>query len=291
MNQKSSSPLSIAILLVVALIAFAGNSLLNRAALSGIGAIDWASFTAIRIISGALFLWMLMAIKNRNMADALPRTGSFVSGFALFAYAAAFSYSYITLGAGIGALILFASVQFTLQFIAITRGNIPSWVEALGLIIAMIGLIIFISPSGGTMNNFAWQGYALMMVAGIAWGIYSWIGRSAERPALATARNFIAAAPLCLLVIPFMLPNEMSGYGVILALASGIVTSGLGYVIWYAVLPKISVSIAATAQLSVPAIAAIGGIIFLDEAITKTFLFGSILIFTGIGLTILGKGR
>ncbi len=287
MTSKTTSLLATMLMLLLALMAFAGNSLLNRAALNGSGAIDWASFTIIRIISGALFLWFIMASKDRHFTKALPRKGSFISGFALFIYAATFSYAYITLGAGIGALILFASVQFTLQAITIFKGNMPSWLEATGLLIAVGGLIIFISPSGGItmLNSFAWQGYALMISAGVAWGIYSWIGRSAQKPALATARNFIAAAPLCLLLMPFT-AADISTYGIILALASGIITSGLGYVIWYAVLPKISVSLAATAQLSVPAIATIGGILFLDEAITKTFLLGSGLIFTGIGLTI-----
>jgi len=279
--------------LLLALIAFAGNSLLNRAALSGNGAIDWASFTSIRIISGALFLWALMTFKNRNLVSALPRRPSIAPALALFAYAATFSYAYISLGAGIGALILFATVQFTLQGIGIVKGHIPSSLQVLGLIMAFAGLIIFLLPSGGNITfttDFAWVGYMAMIIAGVAWGIYSWIGRSAANPALETARNFIGAAPLCLLLLPFIMPSEISSYGIILAIASGVITSGLGYIIWYAVLPKISVSIAATAQLSVPAIAAIGGILFLDETITKTLLMGSAMIFAGIGLTIWRKG-
>ncbi len=273
-------------LLILALIAFAGNSLLNRAALAGIGAIDWASFTAIRIISGALFLTLLMAAKH-GLKNTLPAGGDLISAVALFLYAAAFSFAYISLGAGLGALLLFASVQITLQAIGISKGIIPSWLQILGLLFAFAGLLIFLAPVLNFDGNIgASLGYVMMIIAGIAWGIYSWMGRSATDASLSTARNFIGAAPLCILLIPFIMPDSITLYGALLAIISGVITSGLGYVLWYAVLPKISVSLAATAQLSVPAIATIGGILFLDEAITKTFLLGSGLIFTGIGLTI-----
>ncbi len=278
-------------LLILALIAFAGNSLLNRAALAGIGAIDWASFTAIRIISGALFLTLLMAAKH-GLKNTLPVRGDLISAAALFLYAAAFSFAYISLGAGLGALLLFASVQITLQAIGISKGIIPSWLQILGLLFAFAGLLIFLAPVLNFESNIfdgnigASLGYVMMIIAGIAWGIYSWMGRSATDASLSTARNFIGAAPLCIVLIPFIVPDSITSYGALLAIISGVITSGLGYVLWYAVLPKISVSLAATAQLSVPAIATIGGILFLDEAITKTFLLGSGLIFTGIGLTI-----
>ncbi len=278
-------------LLILALIAFAGNSLLNRAALAGIGAIDWASFTAIRIISGALFLTLLMAAKH-GLKNTLPAGGDLISAVALFLYAAAFSFAYISLGAGLGALLLFASVQITLQAIGISKGIIPSWLQILGLLFAFAGLLIFLAPVLNFDGNIfdgnigASLGYVMMIIAGIAWGIYSWMGRSATDASLSTARNFIGAAPLCIVLIPFIVPDSITSYGALLAIISGVITSGLGYVLWYAVLPKISVSLAATAQLSVPAIATIGGILFLDEAITKTFLLGSGLIFTGIGLTI-----
>ena len=278
-------------LLILALIAFAGNSLLNRAALAGIGAIDWASFTAIRIISGALFLTLLMAAKH-GLKNTLPVRGDLISAVALFLYAAAFSFAYISLGAGLGALLLFASVQITLQAIGISKGIIPSWLQILGLLFAFAGLLIFLAPVLNFDGNIfdgnigASLGYVMMIIAGIAWGIYSWMGRSATDASLSTARNFIGAAPLCIVLIPFIVPDSITSYGALLAIISGVITSGLGYVLWYAVLPKISVSLAATAQLSVPAIATIGGILFLDEAITKTFLLGSGLIFTGIGLTI-----
>lgn len=284
-------PIKLYLLLLIALIAFAGNSLLNRAALSGdTAAIDWASFTAIRILSGAFFLCCFMAYKNRSMIIALPSGASFASAAALFTYAAAFSFAYISLGAGIGALILFTSVQFTLQAIGISRGIIPTWRQIFGLILAFAGLLIFLLPNVNFENLSGGPsiiGYVMMMIAGIAWGLYSWIGRSATDPSLATARNFIGAAPLCLLLLFFI--NDVSIYGMMLAAASGIITSAIGYIIWYAVLPQITVSTAATAQLSVPAIASIGGIAFLGEAITAEFLWGSALIFAGIGMTIWGK--
>ncbi len=274
------------LLLIVALIAFAGNSLLNRAALAGVGAIDWSSFTAIRIISGALFLYLLMAAKH-DVKAALPKNTNMLSAAALFIYATGFSYAYISLGAGLGALLLFASVQITLQAIGISKGIMPTWLQIIGLIFAFVGLYIFLRPAlNFDGNETASLGYVMMIVAGIAWGIYSWMGRTATDASLSTAQNFIGAVPLCLLLIPFIMPASITAYGAILAILSGVITSGLGYVLWYAVLPKISVSLAATAQLSVPAIAAIGGILFLDEAITKTFLLGSGLIFTGIALTI-----
>lgn len=278
--------LRILTLLILALIAFAGNSLLNRAALAGIGVIDWASFTAIRIISGALFLYMLMLAKH-NITAALPKKANMLSAASLFIYATGFSYAYISLGAGLGALLLFASVQITLQAIGISKGIIPTWLQIIGLIFAFAGLFIFLQPALSFDGNAtASLGYFMMIVAGIAWGIYSWMGRTSKDASLSTAQNFIGAAPLCLILIPFIMPDSITAYGAMLAILSGVITSGLGYILWYAVLPKLSVSLSATAQLSVPAIAAIGGILFLDEAITKVFLLGSGLIFTGIGLTI-----
>ena len=173
--------------------------------------------------------------------------------------------------------------------------------QILGLILAFVGLLIFLLPaidfndfpnlaSGAASGSASGSslGYFMMIGAGIAWGLYSWNGRSSKDASLSTARNFIGAATLVLLLFPFA--DSITAYGLLLGAASGIITSAMGYVIWYAVLPHISVSTAATAQLSVPAIAAIGGILFLGEAISMTFLLGSALIFVGIGLTIWKKG-
>jgi len=284
-HQDKSIRLPMTILLLaLALIAFAGNSLLNRAALAD-DAMDWASFTILRICSGAIFLGLLLGLRNGRKI--WPSGASWRGSVTLFVYGGAFSSAYISLDAGMGALILFAMVQLTMQAIAIYHGIRPAWAHWAGLMLAFTGLLILLAP--GVSAPPLWGGL-LMMLAGISWGLYSWIGRGAQQPALATAQNFVGAAVLCVFLLPFVfLSHSISAHGVILALLAGTITSGLGYIIWYRVLPHLTVSVAAVAQLSVPAIAALGGILFLGEVLTDRFLWGSGLIFAGIAITIFRK--
>ncbi|MEO1045668.1 MAG: DMT family transporter [Pseudomonadota bacterium] len=274
-------------LLLLALIAFAGNSLLNRAALAD-GAIGWADFTIIRLFSGALFLVVLVAI--RNGAIAFPKQFSLAAWMMpamLFAYAALFSWAYLGLTAATGALILFGCVQMTMQGIGLARGSYPSALQLMGTALAFAGLVWLLLP--GVAAPPLLPGLA-MAGAGIAWGIYSWLGRGVADPVQTTAANFSGSLVFCLLLVALAgLSGPVTLPGIMLAVASGAITSGLGYVLWYAVLPRLSVTNAAVAQLSVPAIAAMGGIVLLGEALTARVAIGGAIILAGIGLTIMRR--
>jgi drug/metabolite transporter (DMT)-like permease len=277
-----------AILLILALLAFAGNSLLNREALAS-GAIDWGNFTGVRLGSGALCLIIIYLVRHRKWP--LPRADAglaqWIMPFALFVYAAAFSWAYLDLSAATGALILFALVQITMQGLAVITGARPGPLEWAGLLIAMGGLIYLLLP--GLSAPPLWPAMA-MALSGIAWGVYSWLGRGAVDSLAITARNFLFSVPMVLGFLIFTnFVSFVTPYGLLLAVISGAVTSGIGYAIWYAVLPHISATNAGVAQLSVPAIAAIGGILLLNEKLTSQLVLGGLLILAGIGLTILAS--
>lgn len=286
------------ILLLLALVAFAGNSLLNRAALAS-GAIDWGNFTGIRLGSGALCLILIYLARHRRWPTAQMGSGAgpgpgsgaaqWIMPLALFIYAAAFSWAYLDLSAATGALILFALVQITMQGLAIIGGVRLGIMQWLGLALAMGGLVWLLLP--GLAAPPLWPALA-MAVSGIAWGVYSWLGRGAVDPLAVTARNFLLSVPL---VLGFLFFTNfiiiITPYGLLLAVISGAVTSGLGYAIWYAVLPHISATNAGVAQLSVPAIAALGGVILLGEALTMQLALGGAVILAGIGLTVLAPKR
>ncbi|MEP3224792.1 MAG: DMT family transporter [Parasphingorhabdus sp.] len=266
--------------MILTLCAFAGNSLLNRAALAE-NTIDWASFTVIRLVSGAIMLALLLGLRHGRAV--LPRGDTIVPAIALFVYAVSFSFAYVSLDAAVGALILFPAGQLSLQFIGMVRGIYPTPIQWAGLLLAIAGLAVFLTP-GDTAPPLI--GGLIMAIAGISWGFYSWAGKGAARPALATARNFVGAALLCLLLIPVLGEGAQNQpTGIALAIASGTITSGLGYITWYAVLPRLSVSTAAASQLSVPAIAALGGVLLLGETLSMRFFIGSAMIFAGIALT------
>ena len=262
------------------LLAFASNSLLNRAALAG-GQIDWASFTIIRLFAGALILGLLLGARHGKAI--LPRRGDSVGAISLFAYAA-----YINLDAGIGALILFPAGQISMQLIGLTRSIIPSKGQIAGAVIALAGLVVLIAP--GASAPPLWSGL-LMAFAGAAWGFYSWAGKGVADFPLATARYFIGAALLALLLLPFAVISSITWQGVVLAFISGAFTSALGYVLWYHVLSRISIATAAVSQLSVPAIAGLGGVLLLGEVLTTRMITGGMIIFAGIGLAIWASTR
>jgi drug/metabolite transporter (DMT)-like permease len=266
-------------LTALALLAFAGNSILARLAL-GPGAIDPASYTAVRLVSGAAMLWLLTSFGAR--AAHVPRRGNWQGAVWLFVYAITFSFAYLNLTAGIGALILFAAVQFTMIAAGLCAGERPIFVEWLGWAFAVAGLIYLLSP-GITAPSFI--GSLLMTTAGIAWGLYSILGRGTEDPIATTASNFSKSVPLVLIVSAIQLPSlTLSWSGFLWAGLSGTVTSALGYVLWYAVLPRLSATRAATVQLGVPVIAAVGGVLFLAEQVTPRLLLAACAILGGIGL-------
>jgi drug/metabolite transporter (DMT)-like permease len=264
---------------LLAMIAFAGNSLLCRLALKHTG-IDPASFTAIRIVSGALALWLIVRLRDH----ANPLAGSWPSALALFAYAAGFSYAYVSLPAATGALLLFGAVQATMISYGLWSGERLGLRQSAGLVCAFGGLAGLLLP-GVSAPPLA--GCLLMLGAGIAWGIYSLRGKGAGDPTLVTAGNFLRAVPLAVALTVISIPRlSVDRSGICYAVASGALASGIGYAIWYSALRGLKATSAATVQLSVPVIAAVGGIVFLGEAITLRLLIASAAILGGIALVI-----
>jgi drug/metabolite transporter (DMT)-like permease len=271
-------------LTTLAMIAFAGNSLFCRIALAHT-AIDAASFTTIRLVSGALMLWLLVRAR-RNMSGI---GGNWGSALALFAYAASLSFSYAGLTTATGALILFGAVQATMIGHSILHGDYLRRWQLVGLILALAGLVGLLLP-GLTAPPIGSS--LLMLGSGIAWGVYSLRGKGVSDPVGATAGNFLRAAPMAA-VLSLLMLSELSvdRAGFFCALVSGALTSAIGYTIWYTVLPCLKVTQASTVQLSAPVIAAIGGTLFLDESVTLRMVLASIAILGGIALVILEKQR
>ena len=266
----------------LAMVAFAGNSLLCRQALKHT-AIDPASFTAIRLVSGALMLWLLARMKQSSPAG----KGSWLSALALFAYAAGFSFAYVSLSAGSGALLLFGAVQATMIGHGLWKGERLRAFQTLGVLLALGGLVGLLLPG---LSAPPLPGAALMIAAGIAWGIYSLRGKGAGDPTRVTAGNFMRAVPITIILSLLMLDfASVDAAGFYYAIASGALASGLGYAIWYTVLPALKNTSAATVQLSVPVIAALGGIVFLGEPITLRLVLASVAILGGIALVIVQK--
>jgi len=271
----------IALLTALAMIAFAANSVLGRLALIE-GEIGAGSFALIRLISGAVELALLVLLQSRRPS------GSWSGGLALLTYAGFFSYAYLALPAGTGAVILFAIVQVTMIGFGIFKGERPTLLQWLGLTLAFAALIWLVSPGVEAPSLIATLS---MAIAGIGWGMYSLLGRGGGAPTAATAGNFIRAALIAGLVSPGILyvsPEVLpSSRGATLAVLSGAVTSGLGYAIWYTALKGLTATRAGIAQLSVPAIAAAGGVLFLSEPITLRFALATALILGGVALATL----
>lgn len=271
---------------VFALTCFALNSVLCRLAL-GASAIDAASFSTIRLSSGALVLLLISAILKKD-EPALQR-GSWTSAMCLFLYAIAFSLAYISLGAGTGALILFGTVQATMLISALRSGERPRLLEWTGLFLALAGLVYLVLPGLAAPPPVS---SVLMAIAGISWGFYSLRGRGTRDPLTDTTGNFVRALPF-VFAANFLLLRELhlSVRGIIFAVLSGAVASGLGYVVWYAALKGLTATRAATVQLVVPVLAAMGGVILLSENISLRLLLAALLILGGVGMALLGRSR
>lgn len=300
------------ILTLLAMIAFASNSLLCRAALKQTN-IDAATFTFTRIFSGAVALWLLMHVRRRTIANrtaspvvetfsgsplvtCLPRrssakadhlslrNGTWSSALALFAYAAAFSFAYIALSAGTGALLLFGAVQATMILWGLHKGERLNTIQIVGFIVAITGLVALVLPG---LSAPPLAGSILMLGAGLAWGIYSLRGKGERNPASATTGNFVRAVPFAAALSIIFAPRMHAHLaGIIYAVISGAVTSGVGYVIWYSALPGLKAASAATVQLSVPVLAATGGIVLLGEPITLRYMLASVAVLGGIALVV-----
>jgi drug/metabolite transporter (DMT)-like permease len=272
----------IIILTSLAMIAFAGNSLLCRAALKHTG-IDAASFTTIRLISGALMLWLVVRVRSGTHSG----SGNWLSAFALFVYAAGFSFAYVSLPAATGALLLFGAVQATMIVHGIWAGERMQKLQLLGLVLALAGLVGLLLPG---LSAPPVIGSLLMLGAGVAWGIYSLRGRGEGDPTRVTAGNFLRAVPIAAALSVIMFDRtSLDSAGFWYAVASGALASGIGYAIWYTALPALKAAKAATVQLSVPVIAALGGIVFLGEPLTLRLVLSSVAILGGIALVILEK--
>ena len=266
----------------LAMFAFAGNSILCRLALKTT-AIDAASFTSIRLISAAGMLWFILAIRRKVNGIG----GSWPSALSLFIYAAGFSFAYVNLKAGTGALLLFGSVQTSMISYGLWRGERFTVIQIGGFLLALFGLIILVLPG---LSAPPLLSSTLMILSGCAWGIYSLRGRGAGDPTIMTAGNFLKTLPMAaVLSLVFWGKMELDPEGMLFAVASGAITSGIGYAIWYSALPALKATQAATVQLSVPVIAAIGGIVLLAEPLSLRLLLASLAILTGISCVIFAK--
>ena len=268
-----------------ALVAFAFNSILARLALRG-GEADAAGFTLVRLASGAAVLLAIRYVSGRTSSTQASR-GNWISAFFLFAYAICFSFSYLGITAGTGALVLFGAVQLTMLAAAIFKGERPTPMEWFGLLLAAGGLVYLVLPglaSPPAMSS------ALMAAAGACWGVYTLRGKSSVDPLADTSENFLRALPMtAIAALPFLTQLHLSGRGVVLATLSGGLASGVGYTIWYAALKFHTSSRAAILQLAVPIIAAFGGVLLLHEAATVRLAVSAGLILGGIALSIVGK--
>jgi len=272
-------------LAAVALLCFAANSVLARLALGG-GHIDPASFTAIRLASGALVLGLLLRYRG---GAGVASPGRFTGAALLFLYAAPFSFAYVSLPTGTGALLLFGAVQLTMIGSGLVTGERPRPREWVGLVAALGGLVYLNLPGLGAPSL---HGALLMLLAGAAWGFYSLRGRGAGPPLARTAESFLFAAPLGLALAAVGLPHaHVSAAGVWCAVASGAVASGGGYAVWYTVLPRLSATRAGTLQLAVPVIAALAGTALLGETVSLRLTLSALAILGGVGLAISGRNR
>jgi drug/metabolite transporter (DMT)-like permease len=289
------------------MIAFASNSLLCRSALKQTS-IDAATFTFARIFSGAVALSLVMKMRISLIVDrtASPwvesisssspvirhsslRNGNWISALALFIYAAAFSFAYVELSAGTGALLLFGAVQATMILWGLHKDERLDAIQIVGFVIAVIGLVVLLFPG---LSAPPLIGSILMLGSGVAWGIYSLRGTGEKNPAGTTAGNFVRAVPFAAAVSVIFIPwAHVDLAGVSYAIISGAITSGLGYVIWYSALPGLKAASAATVQLSVPVLAATGGILLLGEPITLRYVLASVAVLGGIALVVLEKNR
>lgn len=266
------------------LLAFSANPVLCRAALRDTD-IDPASFTLIRLVAGAATLWLILTLRGQSYAGARNWNGAIL----LFLYAGTLSYAYVWMDAGIGTLLLFGAVQGTMISAGIAQGERLSPRQVIGVGVAVLGLLVLLAP-GATAPT--WHGAVLMVISGLAWGIYSLMGRRGSRPLATTATNFLKASVLAgvlsLLTVKWA---AWDLHGAAYALASGSLSSGIGYAIWYSILPGLRATHAAIVQLSVPAITAMAGIVLLGESLTLRLVSSSIAILGGVALVFVNRGR
>lgn len=276
-----------------ALLAFAGNSVLCRLAL-GQGLIDASSFTSLRLLSGVVTLIVISLVLNRGSGSVVIRqltkqntTKTWLASLMLFVYAATFSYAYISLDTGTGALILFGMVQLSMIMIGALYGNKLHYSEWLGILVAFAGVVYLVKPNLSTPS---FLGFVLMALSGVAWAIYTLLGRGSKQPILDTSANFLRTIPFVVVLILFTVHEaQLTNWGIIYSILSGAVTSAVGYAIWYLVLKDLTVTQAAVLQLLVPILAALGGVLFVSEMISMRLVISSLLVLGGILMVIIGR--
>jgi drug/metabolite transporter (DMT)-like permease len=281
--------LRIILITLLSLLAFAANSVITRFALQETS-IDETSFIMLRVVSGAIFLWLYLSFKKNNKAY---KAGTWLAAFSLFIYAVSFTYGYGLIAAGTGALLLFGSVQITMTIAGYREGERLNVIQITGFVLALIGLVILMLPG---ISSPSIMGALLMCISGVAWSIYTLQGRGASSPAASTAGNFIKAAPMAILLwtIVYLSSSDtinLARDGVIYALLSGIITSGIGYIIWYSVLPELKATQAAIVQLSVPLLVTLAGALLLNETITMRVILASATILLGTVLVLTFKKK
>jgi len=282
--MPDNSPMKTLFTTCFALVAFAGNSILCRLAL-GEGAIDASNFTVIRLFSGAVTLLVVLRLFGKKSGSSSK--GSWGATLMLFIYASTFSFAYMSLDTGTGALILFGAVQLTMITIAVVSGDRLHLSEWAGVGVAFAGFVYLVLPKVSTPSI---TGFVLMAIAGISWGVYTLMGRGSKNPLSDTTHNFTRTIPLVVVMGLFFIQNaDLSQKGVLLAVLSGALASGIGYTIWYVALGGLSATLAATAQLSVPVIAALGGVVFVSETVSFHLILSAVMILGGIALVVFGR--
>ena len=270
--------------IVLAMVAFAANSLLCRLALKGLH-MDAVSFSSLRLLSGAVALFLLLQLPGmRKKAEF-----NLLNAALLALYVFAFSLAYLSLTTAAGALLLFGTVQVVMSGWGLARGERLTWLKSIGMLAAMGGLSLLLLPGAGHPSIGA---SILMMISGAAWAVYCITGKKVRDAAAATAGNFMLAVPMALLIFAFSgMSMKADIYGVLLAITSGALMSGGAYLLWYSLLPKLSPTTASTLQLSVPCLAALGGLVFMGEALDGRMLLAIVITLSGIGLVIAADRR
>lgn len=282
--MPNNSPVKTLFTTCFALVAFAGNSILCRLAL-GEGAIDASNFTVIRLFSGAVALLVVLRLFGEKSGSSSK--GSWGATWMLFIYASTFSFAYTFLDTGTGALILFGAVQLTMVTIAVVSGDRLHLSEWVGVGVAFAGFVYLVLPKVSTPSI---TGFVLMTTAGVSWGVYTLMGRGSKNPLSDTTYNFTRTIPLVVVMGLFFIQNaDLSQKGVLLAVLSGALASGIGYAIWYVALGGLSATLAAVVQLSVPLMAAWGGVVFVSETVSFHFILSAVMILGGIALVVLGR--
>lgn len=291
-KNRWSQPFFVAATASLALVAFAANSILCRLAL-GASNIDPASFTAIRLLSGAITLTLIISATTTNndltksLFKQLNTWRCWWGALMLTSYAIFFSFAYVQLNTATGALILFATVQFSMLLVNRLKGNRLERLELIGLLVSFIGFLLLVFPSASRPS---WSGLLMMMTAGIAWAFYTLAGKKSKQPTINTAQNFILSMPIAGFIwLLFLQTSYWNDFGLFLAIASGSLASGVGYALWYSALRHLSISQAAVSQLSVPLIAAVGGVLFVNEVLSVELMFSGTIILVGITLVVVKK--